>query len=198
MRYLSDAYRTLAHTIPKHFISKRLDDIISWLSLVVRTTDSSLLDEWSHDASSDQGTNLAAPGTTDAVVADRRGTTLLVRNALFARVRLAAFGRTDKLGELDADWGWREAVWQHALDAYFEVYADILLDADARSAAFVQIDESDEKSMHVWHVHQIFSDPEADHAFGIWADVDLDATQEEGSPVFTNYRVGFFEDVHRN
>ncbi|MDY2788871.1 MAG: glucose PTS transporter subunit IIA [Atopobium sp.] len=198
LRYLSDAYRTLAHTIPKHFISKRLDDIISWLSLVVRTTDSSLLDEWSHDASSDQGTNLAAPGTTDAVVADRRGTTLLVRNALFARVRLAAFGHTDKLGELDADWGWREAVWQHALDAYFEVYADILLDADARSAAFVQIDESDEKSMHVWHVHQIFSDPEADHAFGIWADVDLDATQEEGSPVFTNYRVGFFEDVHRN
>lgn len=126
---------------------------------------------------------------------DRHGTTLLVRNSLFARVRLAAFGRTDKLGDLDSDWGWRQLVWQQALDAYFEVHTEILLDADARSTAYLSIDESDEKSAHVWHVHQIFSDPEGDHDFGIWADVDLDATQQEGSTIFTNYRVGFFEDV---
>ncbi|KRN55403.1 DEAD DEAH box helicase [Atopobium minutum] len=195
LRYLSDAYRTLAHTIPEHFIDERLADIISWLSIVVRTTDSSLIDEWSQDSSQDQGAQYAAPHAPDAVVVDRHGTTLLVRNSLFARVRLAAFGRTDKLGDLDSDWGWRQLVWQQALDAYFEVHTEILLDADARSTAYLSIDESDEKSAHVWHVHQIFSDPKGDHDFGIWADVDLDATQQEGSTIFTNYRVGFFEDV---
>ena len=187
-----------AHTIPTSFINERLEDVISWLSLVVRTTDSSLIDEWSSENSLDQGADLAAPNALDAVVADRHGTTLLVRNALFARVRLAAFGRADKLGELDAEWGWREVVWQRALDTYFEAHEDIVLDADARSAAYLQINESDEKTRHVWHVHQIFSDPEGDHDFGIWADVDLDATQEEGTAIFTNYRVGFFEDVQRN
>ncbi|WP_084522294.1 glucose PTS transporter subunit IIA [Atopobium fossor] len=198
LRYLSDAYRILAHTIPTSFINERLDDIISWLSIVVRTTDSSLIDEWSSDSSLNQGADLAAPNASDVVVVDRRGTTLLVRNALFARVRLAAFGRTDKLGELDTDWGWREAIWQHALDTYFEAHDDILLDADARSVAYLQIDESDEKTKRVWHVHQIFSDPKDDHDFGIWADVDLDATQEEATAIFTNYRVGFFEDVQHS
>ena len=51
------------------------------------------------------------------------------------------------------------------------------------------------KSARVWHVHQIFSDPDDDHDFGIAADVDLDATQEEGEVVFKNFRVGFFEEL---
>ncbi len=44
-------------------------------------------------------------------------------------------------------------------------------------------------------MHQIFSDAEGDHDFGIIADVDLDATQEEGEAVFENYRVGFVEEL---
>ena len=60
-------------------------------------------------------------------------------------------------------------------------------------------DESDEKRPredggHVWHVHQVFRDSDDDRDFGIWADVDLDATQEEGAVVFANYRVGFVDD----
>ena len=38
------------------------------------------------------------------------------------------------------------------------------------------------------------NDSDDDHDFGIWADVDLDATQEEGAVVFTHYRVGFVDD----
>ncbi len=38
--------------------------------------------------------------------------------------------------------------------------------------------------------------PEAgDGDFRIEADVDLDATQEEGEVIFKNYRVGFVEDL---
>ena len=80
-------------------------------------------------------------------------------------------------------------------DAYFEAHGQIAIDADARSAAFLSIDEADEQAEHVWHVRQIFSDPEGDHDFAIQADVDLDATQEEGEAVFKNFRVGFFEEL---
>ncbi|MEE1210742.1 MAG: DUF3516 domain-containing protein [Parafannyhessea umbonata] len=47
----------------------------------------------------------------------------------------------------------------------------------------------------MWQVHQIFSDTEGDHDFGILADVDLDLTQEEGEVRFRAYKVGFIEDL---
>ena len=193
LRYLSDAYRVLDRTIPAEKRDERLDDIVTWLRLVVRTTDSSLVDEW-EGAGTQDGAAIAAP-SVDEVVHDRRGLTLLVRNALFARVRLAALGKVEELGDLDADWGYRSVVWQQALDAFHAEHEQVLLDADARSSAYLDIDEKDEKTDHVWHVHQVFRDSDDDHDFGIWGDVDLDATQDEGAVVFKAYRVGFVDTV---
>ena len=66
LRYLSDAYRTLARTVPQEKRDEQLDDIISWLRVVVRSIDSSLVDEWEHAGTdtdaSEAAANLAAPG----------------------------------------------------------------------------------------------------------------------------------------
>ncbi len=194
LRYLSEAFRALDRTVPLEKRDERLRDIIAWLGLVVRTVDSSLVDEWAAAGESSAEGLDAAPPAADEVVHDRRGLTLLVRNALFARVRLAAHGRADELGKLDGEWGWRTPVWQQALDRLHEAHEEILLDADARSAAYFSIDEKDERSAHVWHVHQVFRDSDDDRDFGIWGDVDLDATQDEGAVVFSAYRVGFVDD----
>lgn len=72
---------------------------------------------------------------------------------------------------------------------------EIRLDGDARSVAYLSIDESPEAEQHLWHVRQIFLDENADGDFRIEADVNLDATQEEGEIIFKNYRVGFVEDL---
>ena len=194
LRYLSEAYRALDRTVPVSKRDERLTDIVSWLGLVVRTVDSSLVDEWSAAGEGSAAGLDAAPPAADEVVRDRRGLTLLVRNALFARVRLAAFGDVEALGKLDGEWGWRAPVWQRALDRFYEEHEGIVLDGDARSTAYYTIDESDERSAHVWHVHQVFRDSDDDRDFGIWADVDLDATQDEGAVVFSGYRVGFVDD----
>ena len=194
LRYLAEAYRSLDRTVPTAKRNERLDDIVSWLGFMVRSVDSSLVDAW--EAAGDPAAlDIAPPTAADQVVADRRGVTLLVRNALFRRITLAARDHTDQLGDLDADFGMTEARWQRALDAYHEEHEEILTDGDARSTAMFSIDESDEQAAHVWHVHQIFADESADHDFGIMADLDLDATQEEGEAVFKNYRVGFIEDL---
>ena len=194
LRYLAEAFRSLDRTVPVTKRTPELEDIISWLGFMVRSVDSSLVDEW--EAAGDPATfDMAPPTVADAVVANRRGVTLLVRNALFRRVTLASRGKARELGELDADWGMSEVRWQRALDAFFEQHDEILTTADARSTAFLAIDETDEKNAHVWHVHQIFLDSDDDRDFGIMADVDLDATQEQGEAVFTNYRVGFIEEL---
>ena len=194
LRYLSEAFRALDRTVPIEKRDERLRDIIAWLGLVVRTVDSSLVDEWAAAGEGSSEGLDAAPPAADEVVRDRRGLTLLVRNALFARVRLAAHEAVDELGKLDAEWGWRAPVWQRALDRFFEEHEEILLDADARSSAYFLVDEKDERSAHVWHVRQIIRDSDDERDFGIWGDVDLDATQDEGAVVFSSYRVGFVDD----
>lgn len=192
LRYLTEAYRSLDRTVPVERRTEELDDIVSWLGLVVRSVDSSLVDEW---ASAGTAPGAAPLKRADVVVQDRRGMTLMVRNALFQRVRLAAQDKAAELGALDEEWGYGEFRWNRVLDAFYRTHDELLVDADARSSAFLTIDDGDELTDHVWHVHQVFHDSEGDHDFGIMADVDLDATQDGDGIVFKNYRAGSFEDL---
>ncbi len=198
LRYLSDAYHVLDRTVPQDKMTDRLYDIVAWLRLVVRSVDSSLIDEWEQGGSSidEAGT---APQDPDEVVRNRRALTLLVRNALFARVRDAAFGNTDRLGDMDGDWGWRSPRWSKALHDYHEAHEEILLTADAHSSELLLVDESlehgDAEGRHVWRVRQMFLDEDGERDFGISGDVDLDATQEEGEAIFSRFQVGFIEDL---
>ena len=192
LRYLAEAFRALDRTVPADKKTPQLDDVVAWLGLIVRSVDSSLVDEW---AAAGQPIDAAPPKLADEVVADRRGLTVLVRNALFNRVRLAARDRADELGALDEDWGFGTLRWKRVLDAFYEAHDELLTDAGARSAAYLSIDEADEKTDHVWHVHQVFADADGDHDFGIMADVDLNATQDGDGVVFKNYKAGVIEEL---
>ena len=194
LRYLSEAFRGLDRTIPEDKRTEQLKDIIAWLGLVVRSVDSSLVDEWENAGSVLDAAPPDAAGA-EAVVNDRRGLTVLVRNALFSRVRMAAHRDIAGLGEADGEWGFGERAWAQALDEYYEAHEEILLDADARSKAYLILNEADEEEAHVWHVRQIFHDEDGDNDFAIAADVDLDATQAGDGVVFKDYRVGFAEDL---
>ncbi len=194
LRYLSEAFRGLDRTIPEDKRTEQLKDIIAWLGLIVRSVDSSLVDEWENAGAVLDAAPPDAAGV-EAVVRDRRGLTVLVRNALFSRVRMAAHRDAAGLGEADGDWGFGERAWMQALDEYYETHEEILLDADARSKAYLMFDEADEEELRVWHVRQIFHDEAGDNDFIIVADVDLDATQEGDGVVFANYRVGFADEL---
>ena len=194
LRYLSEAFRGLDRTIPEDKRTEQLKDIIAWLGLVVRSVDSSLVDEWENAGSVLDAAPPDAAGA-EAVVHDRRGLTVLVRNALFSRVRMAAHRDIAGLGEADGEWGFGERAWAQALDEYYEAHEEILLDVDARSKAYLILNEADEEEAHVRHVRQIFHDEDGDNDFAIAADVDLDATQAGDGVVFKDYRVGFAEDL---
>ncbi|WP_276927108.1 DEAD/DEAH box helicase [Parvibacter caecicola] len=193
LRYLSDAFRVLVRTLPPDVLDDRLRDIIAWLGFMVRTTDSSLVDAW--ESAGELPEVGAPPAAADAVVADRHGMEVMVRNALFARVRLAALGNVAELGRLDGEWGFGERRWREALEDFHAAHEAISIDGNARSAAYFVTDPANEQTDHTWHATQIFLDEEGDGDFRIEADVDLDATQETGEVVFKNFRVGFFEEL---
>ena len=181
LRYLSDAFRAIRQTVPSDAKDEELLDIIEWLGELVRQVDSSLVDEWAElvDPSSHlpEDEQAVVPPAPPSVVTNRRAFTVLVRNELFRRVQLAALERDDELAELDPDVGWPDA-----LDRYYGEHDEILTGGPARSPRLVTIDESDAAS-GLWRVEQVIDDPAGDHDWRIRADVDLEASAEEGAAV---------------
>ncbi|MFE3402719.1 DUF3516 domain-containing protein [Streptomyces anulatus] len=191
LRYLASAYKALEHTIPDDVKSEDLQDLISWLGEMVRQVDSSLLDEWEQLANPEVETAEQAQEKADEVkpvTANTRAFRVLVRNAMFRRVELAALDRAGALGELDGDAGWDEDAWGEALDAYWDAHEEIGTGPDARGPKLLKIEE--DPAHGLWRVWQAFADPAGDHDWGIRAEVDLAASDEEGRAVVRVTDVG--------
>jgi hypothetical protein len=187
LRYLADAYRALRQTVPDEAKTEELTDLIEWLGELVRQVDSSLIDEWERLTHPDPEAHGAAlPSKPTGVTANVRAFKVLVRNAMFRRVTLAALEKYDELGELDGRDGWTAAGWEDALEPYWDEHDEIGTGADARGPAMLLIEQGKES----WTVRQIFDDPADDHDWGISATVDLAASDEEGAPVLHVTDVG--------
>jgi hypothetical protein len=186
LRYLADAFRAMRQTVPEEARTEELTDLIEWLGELVRQVDSSLIDEW--ERLRNPAAEVVAP-TDDrppAVTSNRRAFRVLVRNALFRRVELAALRHWEELGELDAATGWDGVAWARALEPYFEEHDEIGTGPDARGPALLIIEERPTE----WAVRQIFDDPADDHDWGFSAIVDLTASDEAGIAVVAVTSVG--------
>ncbi|MCW2820546.1 MAG: box helicase domain protein, partial [Marmoricola sp.] len=185
LRYLGDAYRALRQTVPDSVRTDELEDIVEWLGAVVRQTDSSLLDEWERLSDPDRLAGEAAPDVLppvpERITANERAFTVLVRNAMFRRVELAAFRRWEQLGELEAEGGssMTGEDWRDALEDYFAEHDSIDTGQDARGPRMLLV----ERMERTWEIQQIIGDPEGDHDWRITATVDLAASDDEGELV---------------
>ncbi|MEJ4112378.1 DEAD/DEAH box helicase [Corynebacterium kroppenstedtii] len=187
LRYLTDAWRTLLNTVPADYHTDELDEIIDWLSELIIQVDSSLLDEWNRMADPDTPISdheieerAFGGGAPTALTANKRAFTRMVRNVFFRFVELFAFEKERELDELtdritlDDVRGTPD--WSSALDNYFDTFADLGVDASARSADMIIINEE----ARSWSVRQIIDDPDGNHDWAITGTVDLDASDEDG------------------
>jgi superfamily II RNA helicase len=187
LRYLADAYRALRQTVPDEAKTEELTDVVEWLGELVRQVDSSLLDEWEKLAAGEDAVEEGPPALRQidpfrgpaGVTRNTRAFRVLVRNALFRRVELAALRRWDLLGELDRAAGWDAEAWREALEPYFADHADIGTGPEARGPRFFTVTEEPQR----WLVRQVLDDPDGDHDWAIHAEVDLAASDEEGAAV---------------
>jgi hypothetical protein len=187
LRYLADAYRALRQTVPDDAKTEELTDVVEWLGELVRQVDSSLLDEWEKLA---QGLDTAGEDVLEegrpaldkgpeGVTRNTRAFRVLVRNALFRRVELAALRRWDLLGELDREAGWDAERWRAALEPYFAEHEYLGTGPDARGPQYFSVVEEPQR----WLVRQVLDDPAGDRDWAISAEVDLAASDEEGAAV---------------
>ncbi|MCS4489183.1 DUF3516 domain-containing protein [Corynebacterium sp. ES2794-CONJ1] len=189
LRYLTDAWRTLRHSVPTEFLNEELDDIIVWLGEVVRQVDSSLVDEWAQMADPDAPISEVtlqqelAFGVEDptAVSANRRAFGIMVRNAMFRLLSLFAWEKEAEL-ETMTDYLSPQPDFGAWMDNYFDEYADIDTSSAARSGDYFHLKEEG----RVMKATQILKDPEDDRAFRFIAHVDLDASDEAGEVRFAS------------
>jgi superfamily II RNA helicase len=182
LRYLSDAFKALRSGVPAAARTEEVTDLVEWLGELVRQVDSSLLDEWEQLTNPDEGpvAEVAVPARPRPLTGNERAFTAMVRNALFRRVELFARRRWYDLGLLDADSGWTSERWEEVVRAYFAEHDEVQTGADARGPALLIVDKSEPG---LWRVRQILDDPAGDHDWGLDAEVDLEASDEEGSAV---------------
>jgi hypothetical protein len=204
LRYLSDAYRTLRQTVPDAHRSPELDTIVEWLGETVRQTDSSLIDEWEALSHPDEavGHRDEPPPPPRPLSAQERVLTVMVRNAMFARVSAAARDDLDALMRLERAAADRfdpprEVVmtrsrWDAALEEYYAEHEMIDTGADARGPAYfwqgpdhsgTPPGAADGSVARIRHVRQTIADPAGHRDWAVEAVVDLDATDTAGELV---------------
>ncbi|MCT3014739.1 DUF3516 domain-containing protein [Propionibacterium freudenreichii] len=181
LRYLSDAYRALRQTVPLAARTPEFDELLIWLGEIVRMTDSSLLDEWTRlgedVGDSGAGDEPGTHGPTRTLTSNKAAFRVLVRNAMFRRVQLAADDDVPALAALnstDPQSSFTYNDWDDALGKYWDDHDDIGTGPKARGPQFLEIDDS----TRLWKVRQIIDDPEGDHDWSITATIDLDACDE--------------------
>ncbi len=150
LRYLTDAYRALRQIIPDSLRTEEIDEIIDWLADLIRTVDSSLLDEWEAMSHPETGApkdpeesgrrEERAFGADEdgnvSITANQHYFHQLIRNAIFERVdrfalddlnALVDFHDTDGLEE------WSAARWDNTLDRFYAEYDWVGAGPEARS-----------------------------------------------------------------
>ena len=191
LRYLSDAYRALRQTVPDRVKTEELDDIEEWLGETVRQVDSSLLDEWealTDPESVAKAAALAAEGAIAPpprpITGNERAFRVMVRNAMFQRVQLAARDRYFDLAGLESDLPGKAVMnahaWEEALGKYWDEYDELGDGPAARSPALLMIEATTPRT---WTARQIIQDPDGNQDWAIVATVDLDASDAAGEPV---------------
>ncbi len=216
LRYLTDAYRTLRQTVPERHRTPELDDLVEWLAETIRQTDSSLLDEWEamtdpeHAAAvaRDRASHHEPPPPPRPISRQERAFSVMIRNAMFARVQLAARDDLDGLVRLERQAADRtepprevvvgRSVWDAALEEYFAEHDSISTAPDSRGPAYLQVGgeergepvgAGEDTLARVRRVVQTLADP-ADHRdWVIEAVVDCDASDEAGELVLATAAV---------
>ena len=182
LRYLSETYRVLLHTVPDAVKTEELLDMIEWLGGELQATDASLLEEWQR-LSNPQLALLQAEQDVQRdvdITADHKSFTVLLRNEVWRIVQ--AFSRKNfeqsasSLNELrppqcavvDAN------VLSEKMALFFEEYSELRSDPQARHPKYLQVVPGDD----LWTLRQTLVDPEDDLGWALVFHVSVAHSRE--------------------
>ncbi len=171
LRYLSDVYRVLMQTVPTMIKTDEIDTIAEYFGSILRSIDSSLIDEW--ERIRNPGFVREPTAVTSAPVVrprDERAIRIKLMNEVFRLVRALAIGDIEAAmtllgtwagkGEVakdDGDTPWSEDRLKTRMLAYFDAgHERLCTDGQARGAQHTHFERTGES----YRIEQTMVDPE--------------------------------------
>ena len=193
LRHLGEVYKVLAQTVPDHAKTEHLHEAESFLELIVRHTDSSLLDEWQAMSGKTESGNLKAeiPDQKSAINNQQSSIPYTKNKAAFHRhlrnhvlTLVTALSRYDTeaaLGLIAREDGdgkpWSNERLLQQLNTYHAARHHIRLDPEARNTRHTVISEDG------LTIHQTLIDPDDLNDWQIILTLDLVKSNEARTPV---------------
>ncbi|WP_035612711.1 DEAD/DEAH box helicase [Haloferula sp. BvORR071] len=188
LRHISEVYKVLSQTVPPMTKTEELVEAEEYLGDLLRTVDSSLIDEWEKLRNPDYVPEAEKPAELRKHVAytrNRPAFTRALRNAVFTLVKAFAEGNTAAiLAQIEPTDGegqaWNAARIEALLDDYYSDHERIRLDPEARATKHSRMEE---EKPRLWTYEQILVDPEEHNDWSLHLSIDLDRCDAEERPV---------------
>ncbi len=191
LRYLTQAYKTLAHNVPEQYKDDRVQDVEAYLRATLARVDASLLHEW-------QG--LAAGHIAVAELPDEdrlEHDPSANPRAFAARVRAELWALVRALAERDFDEAacavfqdphdpWPAPRFEASMRAFEEEHGPLVFNHAARAAKLTTLKQM---APRVWDVTHILCDNEGETTWVIEGCIDLTELPEEEGPLVRVARV---------
>ena len=191
LRYLSDVYRALEQTVPAAQKNDEVDAIGAYFGSIVRSVDSSLIDEWERlksgegeatFRSSRERSAAASPVASDPL-GDPRALRIRVRNEVFLFIRALAIGDFENALTVLKRWSpdgatavdgegqtWSEARLEAIGKAFAESgHKDLRTDTAARAQTHTRLDEASDS----WSIEQTLVDSDGHNDWMLKLKFDL-------------------------
>ena len=179
LRHVASVYKVLAQTVPPAFKNDDLQEIESWLAGLLRSIDSSLLDEWERMRDPNwkpvESATVAEPESLD-ITRHKREFTALIRQEIFHFLRPLAERNFAAAAKVVPPWT-AEALAQ-SLDDYFQTHDRLMLDPEARNSRHTYLTPQDD--VNIWRVQQVLVDTEGLNDWQATFLVSLAKAREEG------------------
>lgn len=189
LRYLSDVYKTLTQTVPDRAKTPEVVEMIAYFGVLVRSVDSSLVDEWERMRDPAWEKTEAARVDPSAlrqnILSDEKAFLVLARNELFRLLRALASKDWETAAQLasgDPGDAWTADRIEKALAPYTAEHGTIRTDPAARDPKKTLVEKTPDGEM--WRVQQIITDPEENNDWVLAGDIDLRRSVEAKRPVF--------------
>ena len=202
LRHLNSVYKVLTQTVPDTAKNDTVRDMETYLGLMIRQVDSSLIDEWErmrdpHYKPRGEAPEARPPGAEEAardITRDTRTFTATLRTHVFAFLR--AFANADfeaavasLANPADAEGQpWTVARLNAAFDAYHVDHQRLCLDPEARNLRHTHVRASDDRQS--WRLDQMLVDPEAHNDWVASWFIDLTASRARQEAVLRLDRIG--------
>jgi superfamily II RNA helicase len=173
LRYLMQAYKVLAQTIPEAAKTDEVHDIIGFLRAMFEHVDTSLLQEWERMLHPPAELASAEKTGPKHLGEDPRAFAARVRAEMHALVRALAQRDWDDAAigtRQDPEDPWPAPRFEQAMLDYFADYPELRFDHGARFPKFTLLESTGDRT---WRVRQTLLDPEDDKLWAVEGEIDL-------------------------